>query len=279
MQELKIGISTCPNDTFIYEALAQGRVETPLRFHFVYKDVQTLNEMVQAGELDVAKVSCGVLPSVLERYGLLRSGGAMGYGCGPLLLSSSAAPFDFSIETWLPGKDTTAALLFRFWCERQGVNNPAIHYASFDTLYRALRSGSAQQGVVIHEHRFTWERDGLFLLADLGAVWEEALAAPIPLGCTVVSRDLGVETARAVDMAIAASLRDAWQRTEPVSPYIREWAQIEDDNVILAHIRTFVTPYSADLGADGEKALSTLFAVWARTQGRNFPLGNIFAVS
>lgn len=272
-----VGISTCPNDTFIYQALADGRVDCPFDLRFEYHDVQTLNEKVCAGELDIAKVSCGVLPRVLDAYGLLRSGGAMGYGCGPLLLSAGSEVYDPQQSTWLPGRDTTAALLFRFWCEGRGLNAPQVDFALFDAVYRNLRSGCAAQGVVIHEHRFTWEQDGLRLLADLGAYWESQLAAPVPLGCAVVRRDLGADAAQALDAAIQHSLREAWGRPEPITPYIRELAQIDDDAVILAHIQTFVTPYSLDMGDEGQKALETLFGVWSRSTGRKFPTGNFFA--
>lgn len=275
MQTLSIGISTCPNDTFIYEALATGVQESPVQLRFEYHDVQTLNEKVRAGELDVAKVSCGVLPEVLGDYALLRSGGAMGYGCGPLLLSAQGAQFSAQTPTVLPGRDTTAALLFRFWCEQGGWTQPQVEYALFDALYRQLREQRSAQGVVIHEHRFTWQRDGLHLLADLGDFWEQQLHAPIPLGCAVIRRSLGPERAAQVDAAIRASLQHAWQRPQPITPYIRKLAQIADEEVILAHIRTFVTEYSLDLGTAGEKALETLFAVWRRTHGEGqfFPHG------
>jgi len=275
MQTLTIGISTCPNDTFIYEALATGVLESSVPLRFEYHDVQTLNEMVRAGKLDVAKVSCGVLPEVLADYTLLRSGGAMGYGCGPLLLSAQGTEFSAQTPTVLPGRDTTAALLFRFWCEQGGCKQPQVEYALFDALYRQLREQRSAQGVVIHEHRFTWQRDGLHLLADLGDFWEKQLHAPIPLGCAVIRRSLGSECAARVDAAIRASLQHAWQRPQPITPYIRELAQIADEEVILAHIRTFVTEYSLDLGNAGEKALDTLFAVWRRTHGEGqfFPHG------
>lgn len=278
MEALRIGISTCPNDTFIYEALANGALATPVPLQFVYHDVQTLNEMVRAGEIDIAKISCGVLPEVLGQYALLRSGGAMGYGCGPLLLSSVDGQFRADAETWLPGRDTTAALLFRHWCENAGVASalPALRYGMFDALYRSLRTGEARQGVVIHEHRFTWQRDGLHLLADLGEFWERSLGAPIPLGCAVVRRSLGEEMRSALESVVADSLRWAWAREAPITPYIREMAQIADDEVILAHIRTFVTPYSLDLGDEGIRALQTLFRVWERATGREPSAGQLF---
>lgn len=277
MKCLRMGISTCPNDTFIYEALATGAYHCGLDLEFEYHDVQTLNEMVRLGELDAAKVSCGVLPELLESYGLLLSGGAMGFGCGPLLLSTLSRDFSQNNETCLPGRDTTASLLFRFWCEQKGVQAPVVRYALFDELYRLLRQGDVAQGVVIHEHRFTWERDGLHLVADLGEFWEQVLGVPIPLGCAVVRRDLGPQVAKILDEGIQKSLSMAWSRRDPITPYVRRLAQIDDDGVILAHIRTFVTQYSKNLGSDGDFALQTLLSLWERMEAKSLPEGSLFA--
>jgi 1,4-dihydroxy-6-naphthoate synthase len=260
MISLRLGISTCPNDTFIYEALVRGMDGSPFQWDVTFADVQTLNEMVLAGELDVAKVSCGVLPLVQKDYELLSCGGAMGYGCGPLLLSSKTpASFDLSKETVLPGKNTTASLLFRFWfAKTQGAKAPRVSYAFFNEVYDGLLKGQNAQGVVIHEKRFTWERDHLGLLADLGAFWEAETKSPIPLGCSVAKKTLGSATIATVESEIRRSLDLAYARPEPVSEFIREKAQIPDDTVILKHIRMFVTDFTRDMGESGRKALKIL---------------------
>ncbi|MDR2732758.1 MAG: 1,4-dihydroxy-6-naphthoate synthase [Fibromonadaceae bacterium] len=242
---VKLGISTCPNDTFIYQNLIEGRVKTPCPISVEYADVQTLNEKVLNGNLDIAKVSAAVFPLVKDKYRLLKSGGAMGYGCGPLLLSSKQNSFCENETVHLPGKYTTAAALFDFWAKNKN-HSPKINYVRFDELYDNLCSGQAAQGVTIHEHRFTWQRDGLHLIADLGEFWEQKMNAPVLLGCTVIKKDLGEELDEEMDLCIQKSLRLAWERKEPITGFIRKLAQIDDDSVILQHIRMFVNEYSMD---------------------------------
>ena len=250
---LKLGISTCPNDTFIYQNLIEGKVKTPCPILIEYADVQTLNESVLAGNLDIAKVSCAVYPLIKDKYSILDSGGAMGYGCGPLLLSCFSEKFETKFPIYLPGKQTTAAALFNFWKKSKNIK-----YIRFDELYRNLCEKKIEQGVVIHEHRFIWQRDGLHLIADLGAFWEQELQAPIPLGCTVIKKNLGEALAKEMDLCIQKSLRLAWERKEPITSFIRKLAQISDDSVILQHIKMFVNNYSLNRGKEGETALRIL---------------------
>lgn len=259
MTTLRLGISTCPNDTYIYEALVFGIQGSSFKWNVVFADVQTLNEMVLRGELDVAKVSCGVLPFAEKNYRLLSCGGAMGYSCGPLLLSSSENAFDPESVTLLPGKNTTAAMLFRFWAsETLGLSSPKVSYAFFNEVYDALCAKRSRQGVVIHEKRFTWARDGLGLLTDLGAFWELCTHSPIPLGCAVAKKSLGESVILAVENEIRQSLSIANARTNPVTDFIREKAQIADDSVIERHIRLFVSDFTRDIGDSGRKALEIL---------------------
>jgi 1,4-dihydroxy-6-naphthoate synthase len=255
---IKLGISTCPNDTFIYQNLIESKVKTPCSISVEYADVQTLNEKVLQGSLDIAKVSTAVFPLVSNKYRLLKSGGAMGYGCGPLLLSSVEKNFNANLHIHLPGKNTTAAALLNFWMKKNNKAN-SLEYSRFDSLYRNMCEKKIAQGVAIHEHRFTWLRDGLHLIADLGAFWEQELKVPIPLGCTVIKKELGEELAYEMDLLIQKSLKLAWERKEPITDFIRKLAQIDDDTVILQHIKMFVNDYSIDMGKEGEKALLTLF--------------------
>ncbi|MDR2555515.1 MAG: 1,4-dihydroxy-6-naphthoate synthase [Fibromonadaceae bacterium] len=257
---LLLGISPCPNDTFIYQNLIEGTVKTPCSVSAEFADVQTLNEKVLDGALDMAKVSAAVFPLVKDRYRLLKSGGAMGYGCGPLLLSSAGENFSDEFPVYLPGKQTTAAALFNFWIKKKfpSVGGAGVSYMRFDELYRELCGKKIKQGVTIHEHRFTWQRDGLHLISDLGAFWEQELKVPIPLGCTVIKKDLGEELANEMDLCVQKSLQLAWERKEPVNEFIRKLAQIDDDAVILQHIKMFVNGYSMNMGDEGEKALQVL---------------------
>lgn len=258
---LSLGISTCPNDTYIYEALVAGLKDSPFEWDVHFADVQTLNEMIMRGELDVAKVSAQVYPKIRKDYVCLGCGGAIGYGCGPLLLSSKSGAFDPAQETVLPGANTTAALLFRFWYGRKFGGSPQVRYALFNEVYSSLLDKSAAQGVTIHEHRFTWKRDGLHMLQDLGAYWEQETGSPIPLGIAVARRSLSYELVRNVEKEIRESLTMARKRSELVTPFIREKAQISDEKVIESHIKMFVNDFSESVGEAGEKALACLWGL------------------
>ena len=258
---LSLGISTCPNDTFIYENLIAGLEGSPFEWDVHYADVQTLNEMVMEGKLDVAKISAQAFPFIKDNYRYLHCGGAIGYGCGPLLLSSEADSFNPSYETVLPGKNTTAALLFKFWHKKNFQGEPKVRYAFFDEVYRGLLNGSHSQGVTIHEHRFTWKRDGLHLLQDLGAFWEKETQSPIPLGIAVVRKTLPSDIVERVEFEIRESLKKAWARPEMVTPFIDEKAQISEKKVIESHIKMFVNDFSERIGEAGETALENLWVL------------------
>lgn len=272
--KLKLGISPCPNDTYIYEGLVTGKIQSNFEWDVTFADVQTLNEMARRGELDVAKVSCGVVPYVMQNYRVLSCGGAIGYSCGPLLLGSGmeqsdfakgATAFDLSRPVILPGKDTTAALLFRFWASRELPEKPLLDYALFDEVYRSLRSQAFRQGVVIHEHRFTWKRDGLTLIQDLGDYWEKTTGIPVPLGCTLMRNSFSEDLVKTVESEIRASIDYAKSRKQLVTDFIGKKAQIDDISVMEAHINTFVTDFSYDINKNGRKALEQLFKVASQT--------------
>ena len=257
-QKLKLGISPCPNDTFIYENLIQGLPNSPFEFEVYFEDVQTLNEMVQQNFLDVAKVSCGVIPEILKDYRVLCCGGAIGYSCGPLLLGSRSSVFE-NVETVLPGKNTTAALLFRFFMQEMFNEKPKTEYALFNEVYKKLKAKQIKQGVVIHEHRFTYARDGLFLIQDLGAFFETKTGVPVPLGAAVLKKSFSNDLQKELESEFQKSLTLAKNRENSVTPFILEKAQIEDISVIESHIKTFVTDFSFDMGAKGKAALQKLF--------------------
>jgi len=256
---LSLGISTCPNDTYIYEALIAGLENSPFQWDVHFADVQTLNEMVIAGKLDVAKVSAQVFPRVQDNYRCLGCGGAIGYGCGPLLLSSRSDAFDPEQSTVLPGQNTTAALLFKFWYAKNFGKDPSLQFALFNEVYEGLKSGAHAQGVTIHEHRFTWKRDGLHLLQDLGAFWEAETKSPIPLGIAVARRSLSEEIIAQVETEIRSSLQKARSRDELVTPFIYEKAQIDDPEVIKSHIKMFVNDFSEHVGEAGQRSLYNLW--------------------
>ena len=256
--KLKIGISPCPNDTFIFHALLHRLIEAgSFEFEVVFADVQSLNEGAQSGDFDIIKISYANLWNVQDAYGLLYSGGAMGYGCGPLLLSAKSNTLDPDIPVGVPGEHTTANALLRFWAERERVDFIA-EYAFFDELYRGLLKGNRIQSVVIHENRFTFEKDGLYLICDLGEYWENKTGAPIPLGGVVIRRDLGQNVAKQIDGLIRQSVEFAWQNPEESENFIQEHAQETQKSIVASHIKTYVTNFSENLGYKGEVAIGRL---------------------
>ena len=259
---LRVGLSTCPNDTFLFAPLIQGRVPTPgldLRFHLA--DVQELNEALAAGALDVGKASFATALLLADRYGVLRVGSALGFGVGPVLLGRpDRAPGRRPATILCPGEGTTATLLLRAlhpdWC-RPG-SGVELRQVRFDAILPAVARGEADAGVAIHEGRFTYRRHGLVLIEDLGAGWEREVAAPVPLGGLLARLDLGAQVHAALASVLAASL--AFARAEPgeALPLMRRHAQELDDEVLWQHVELYVNAHTADLGEVGRRALDAL---------------------
>jgi 1,4-dihydroxy-6-naphthoate synthase len=268
---LTLGISPCPNDTFIFDALVNGRLDTgDLRLEVVHEDVQTLNEWALAGRLDVTKLSYGVLPEVVGTYALLESGGALGRGVGPLLVARPGVAFDPARSTVaIPGRQTTAHLLFSL------VHPDAAHkrFMVFSAIEAAVARGEVDAGVIIHEGRFTYAARGLARLLDLGEAWEQRTGAPIPLGGIVARRSLGAGTLRRLDGLIRASLEAARAAGGGLSPYVRRHAQELDEAVMRQHVDLYVNQHSLALGPAGRRAVATLLEVHARMHQRA-PLGD-----
>lgn len=262
--KLTLGISPCPNDTFIFDALVNGPVDTgDLRLEVVLEDVQTLNEWARRGRLDVSKVSYGVLPAIAGEYALLESGGALGRGVGPLLVARPGfgAFRPEAMNVAIPGRDTTAHLLFSL------AYPAAAHkrFAVFSEIEDAVLRGEVDAGVIIHEGRFTYAAKGLARVRDLGEFWEQTTGAPIPLGGIVARRTLPVAVRRELDRLIRASVEHALARRPAVSAWVREHAQEMDEAVMRRHIELYVNEFSVGLGDAGRRAVRTLFEVWARS--------------
>lgn len=260
MKKLTLGISPCPNDTFIFDALVNGGLDTgELRFDVVHEDVQTLNEWAAAGRLDVSKISYGVLPSVAAEYVVLESGGALGRGVGPLLVARPDAPElrPEAARVAIPGRDTTAHLLFSL------AHPGAAHkrFMVFSAIEDAVLRGEVDAGVIIHEGRFTYAAKGLAKLLDLGEHWERRTGSPIPLGGIVARRGLGAEVHRALDRLVRASVERALAARPAVSEYVRSHAQELDDAVVRQHIELYVNDFSLGLGPAGRRAVETLLEV------------------
>lgn len=250
---LKIGISPCPNDTYIFEALAQNKIETPnLEFDFEYHDIAILNQKSQANELDIVKISYANYFQVAEDYILLRSGGAMGYGVGPLLISklqNSIPTTDQSVA--IPGKNTTANFLLQY-AFPELKNKTEI---SFDKIENALLAHEYDLGLVIHESRFTYQKKGLHKILDLGAHWEEKENLPIPLGGIAIRRELATNFGCAISTAIKKSI--GWQKHQNgLSAFIQSHSQEMETEVMQQHIDLYVNDFSLDIGTSGEKAIA-----------------------
>lgn len=259
---LGLGLSPCPNDTFIFHALLHGLAAPDLLKEFNIMphmaDVEELNRRALAGELEISKISAGVLPRVLDKYRVLSSGGALGWGVGPLLVSarqlgeSERARASIAI----PGGMTTANMLLSL----HGAFNGPRKEMLFNEVIPAAASGKVDAGLVIHEGRFTYQKRNLQKILDLGEWWESEFNAPLPLGVIVIRRDLALDTARAVEKAIAESVSLAWENPAASREYIRAHAQEMDEDVLRTHIKTFVTEFSQDLGETGRAALRRLLS-------------------
>ncbi len=259
MKTLSLGYSPCPNDTFIFYSLVHGRIDTDgLHFVEVLEDVETLNQMARQSRLDITKVSFHAFGHLRDDYCLLRSGGALGKGCGPLVVAREETDMHDLIGKTIaiPGILTTAFLLLQNFDPALKEN---IRIMPFHQIISAVKNGEADAGLIIHESRFTYEQAGLKKVIDLGDWWERETGRPLPLGGILAKRSLGVDLIRKIDGLLRQSVEYAFShRSEPVS-YIRRHAQEMEDSVINRHIDLYVNDYSLDIGQDGVQAVEELF--------------------
>lgn len=255
---LTLGYSPCPNDTFIFYALVHGKIDTEgLSFRELLEDVETLNRMARQAELDVTKVSFHAFGHFMDNYCLLRSGGALGRGCGPLVVVREACSMqDLRGKTIaIPGNLTTAFLLLQLYDPGIGCN---IKVMPFHRIIDAVKNGEADAGLIIHESRFTYQKAGLISVIDLGQWWEQETGHPIPLGCIIAKRELGRELIEKTDRLIRKSLEYAFENREQTKKYIKKHSQELQDSVIEQHIGLYVNDYSLDLGEEGLSAVREL---------------------
>ncbi|KPI13071.1 protein of unknown function DUF178 [Actinobacteria bacterium OK074] len=273
-ETLRIAYSPCPNDTFVFDALAHGRVSDAPAFDVTFADIDITNGMAERAELDVLKVSYAVLPYVLDDYALLPCGGALGRGCGPLVLTREAGVDLAGRRVAVPSERSTAYLLFRLWAADTlpdgGVGEIVV--MPFHEIMPAVRDGKVDAGLVIHEARFTYQNYGLHKLADMGEHWEATTGLPIPLGAIIARRSLGAEALRGLADAIRTSVRAAWADPEVSRPYVMAHAQEMDPAVADQHIGLYVNEFTADLGEDGYAAVRGLLTR-AAAEGLVPPLG------
>ena len=256
-----LAYSPCPNDTYVFSALTNGMLEGAPEVRVELADIDELNEAASRSAYELVKVSYGAIPYLTDRYRILRTGGALGRACGPLLVARpDRAPEHFSEfagkRIAIPGERTTAFLLLQLALGRR----PSSQVMRFDRIIDAVAKGEVDAGLIIHESRFTYRDAGLIAITDLGEWWEHLTLLPIPLGAILVRNDVDVEDARAIDAAIRASLAFARSNEERVMPYVREHAFEMNDDVIRKHIALYVNGFTNDLGTEGIEAVHSLFA-------------------
>lgn len=260
---MKIAFSPCPNDTFVFHAWVHGLIPGAPKLDVTYADIDITNKLAtDPGGPDVLKISYAALPWVLSEYALLPCGGALGRGCGPLVLTATNTdgtenPAVLSgRRVAVPSERSTAYLLFRLWIAQHvpgGVGE--IQVMPFHEIMPAVRDGVIDAGLVIHEARFTYPTYGLTLLADLGQWWEEETNLPIPLGAIIARRSLNVS---AIARWTRASVEYAWTHPDVSQKYVLHHAQEMDPEVARAHIDLYVNPFTANLGEEGYAAVMTL---------------------
>jgi 1,4-dihydroxy-6-naphthoate synthase len=261
--KLTLGFSPCPNDTFIFDALVNKKIDTAgLEFDVVLEDVETLNQWALEGKLDITKLSFPAFFRSLQHYTLLSAGSALGKGVGPLLITNKKQGIqnnevnDYLIA--LPGINTTAHLLFSF----AYPDATDKKFMVFSSIENALLNKETNLGVIIHENRFTYQQRGLFKVKDLGEVWYERTQLPVPLGGIAIHQSIERTTALQVTELIRQSLAFAEKNYPALSGYVTQHAQEMSEDVMRQHIKLYVNKYSMDLGKDGKQAIEKLYKVF-----------------
>lgn len=266
--KLTLGFSPCPNDTFIFDALVNNKIDTEgLEFETILEDVETLNQWALQGKLDITKLSFPAFFQSLDNYVLLNSGSALGKGAGPLLISKyKAADTKYEITDQsiaIPGVNTTANLLLSFAFPTATNKRPMI----FSAIEDAVAKEETDLGVIIHENRFTYQQKGLYKIMDLGKHWEEKMKAPVPLGGIAINQSIKRSIALKVNELIRKSLEYAFSNYPLITGYVKQHSQEMSEEVMRQHIDLYVNNYSLSLGAEGKEAINALFAVFKMING------------
>ena len=258
--KLKLSISPCPNDTFMFEAMLHKRIDTEgLEFEVSFYDIEELNSRLLQGSAygpDISKASYAVVPQIIREYCVLRSGSALGHGNGPLLVGSGMVTdlCDATISIAIPGVHTTANMIMERLYPELSNKHPLL----FSEIAEAVSKGDYDAGILIHEGRFVYDRYGLKLLKDLGSEWENHTGLALPLGAIMVSRRLPHDIAAKTERILRRSVEYGLSHPEKSYEFVRSHAREMDDEVIRRHIELFVNKYSADVGIEGENAVTAL---------------------
>jgi 1,4-dihydroxy-6-naphthoate synthase len=263
--KLTLGFSPCPNDTFIFDALVNKKIDTKdLDLDVYLEDVQTLNQWASEGKLDITKLSFPALFNHSSTYDLLNTGAALGNGVGPLLIAKKMVdlPDVSHCTVAIPGENTTAHFLLNFAFPVVLKKIPML----FSDIEDAVLDGRVDLGVIIHENRFTYQQKGLHKVCDLGEIWEEKQKLPIPLGCIAIKKELGQKVRGDVESLIRESLQYARAHYPEISTYVKQHAASMEADVMRKHIELYVNDHSMDLGDDGKKAIVELKRVYQSYQ-------------
>jgi len=276
--DLTLGFSPCPNDTFIFDNWVNGKLaDNTLQVSPTLSDVEQLNAMAKTGALDVTKISFGVYPFIADKYQILDAGSALGFGCGPLLISKkdlNLSDFENSnLKVAIPGFSTTANLLLSL--ALPNIKNKVE--LVFSEIENAVLSGKVDAGLIIHENRFTYQKLGLRKIIDLGEYWESLYNLPIPLGCIVVKRTLSDAVKIQINAAIKKSVEAAFENPVSTMDYVAQHAQTMELSVMNQHIDLYVNKYSVSLGDEGYKAIEKLFSVGKNNGLFEIDIESIFA--
>lgn len=258
MQKILLGFSTCPNDTYIFDAMVHHKVDTEnLEFEVILGDVEELNNKAINNELDVTKISYHAYTKIAENYLILDSGSALGFKNGPLLISRHKIYPDEvnDIKIAIPGLNTTANLLLSI-AYPKALNKKEY---LFSDIEEAVLSNEVDAGLIIHENRFTYEKRGLKKIIDLGEYWEKETGLPIPLGGIVVNKNLDKDLQLKINRVLKRSVEFAFENPKSAYPYIKQYAQEMDEEVMYKHIELYVNNFTKDLGEDGRKAIESLY--------------------
>jgi 1,4-dihydroxy-6-naphthoate synthase len=256
--KLTLGFSTCPNDTYIFDAMVHGRIDTEgIEFELVMADVEELNRLAFKAEIDITKISYHAYAYIADSYLLLNSGSALGYKNGPLLISKyKVFPDEVDqLKIAIPGKHTTANLLLGIAYPNHQMKKEYL----FSDIEEVVASGEMDAGLIIHENRFTYQQKGLLKVADLGEFWETKTGMAIPLGGIVVNRKLPREVHQKVNRIMKRSVEYAFENPKVSYPFVKHHAQAMEDDVMQRHINLYVNEFTRDLGTGGRKAIETLY--------------------
>lgn len=266
--KLSLGFSPCPNDTFIFDALVNKKIDTEgLDFDVVLEDIQTLNEWGNESRLDITKLSFPAFFRNTYQYEMLNSGAALGKGVGPLLIAKRMVnvPDVMHSSIAIPGELTTANFLLSFAFPMAKNKTPVL----FSGIEDAVLSEKFDLGVIIHENRFTYHQKGLIKVCDLGEIWEERQKAPIPLACIAAKKTFDSRLRNKISSLIQKSVEYAFAHYPEITAYTKEHAQAMDENVMRQHIELYVNNYSVNLGEDGRKAIDQLQQVYNNITAKN----------